>query len=181
MRIGFDLDGIFIGKPPFVPRRIIEWLYKGHNHALSYRFPSKPEQFFRKATHIYFLRPPIQENIAFLRDNTIKDKNKYYLISSRFSFLKPETEIVLKKYKLRDYVDGIYLNSDDKQPHIFKNAMIKKLGIELFIDDDLPLTEFLAKENPQTKFIWLNEYKNAKELRNLFFLTNLHDIVVHII
>ena len=52
MKIGFDLDKIFINTPPFVPISIINKFYKQRdNGILLYRIPTRPEQLFRKATH----------------------------------------------------------------------------------------------------------------------------------
>jgi hypothetical protein len=50
IRIGFDLDGVIVGKPPLVPRDLIEFLTKKPaNASLHFRFPkSCLEQYVRK-------------------------------------------------------------------------------------------------------------------------------------
>lgn len=178
MKIGFDLDGIFIGTPPLVSRKLLERFYKAKtNGRLRYRIPSRPEQLFRKATHLPFLRPPIKENIAFLR-SIAKKKHKLYLISSRYKFLEKETTNFLKKQGLDKLFDGIYLNYNNEQAHIFKNNVIKKLQLDMHIDDDTALLNFVAKENPKTKFFLLNnEEDNPKLATNIFPITKLSDIV----
>lgn len=155
MNIGFDLDRIFINTPPFVPGEIITKFYKKKdNGVLLYRIPSKPEQLFRRATHIPLFRPPIEENLAFL--NSIPKKNhKLYLISSRYKFLEGVTNDLIKKYGLDKIFDELYFNYENKQPHIFKNEILKKLKLDIFIDDDLSLLQYVAKDNPKTKFYWL--------------------------
>ena len=98
MKIGFDLDKIFIVYPPLIPDRLIDRLYrKKTSGKLLYRIPSRPEQAVRRLSHISFFRPPIQKNITFLKSLTAKN-HELYLISSRFQFLESATTALLRKY-----------------------------------------------------------------------------------
>lgn len=177
MNIGFDLDGIFINTPPFVPKEIIEKLYKKKdNGVLLYKIPSIPEQIFRKATHLPIFRPPIEDNLKFLKGISKKD-HKLYLISSRFKFLEKETKQLVRKYDLDKVFDGIYFNFDNKQPHVFKDEVIKKLKLDTHIDDDLSLLKFVAKHNPKTKFLWLNDKLGKEPIsKNVFPIAELKEI-----
>ncbi len=177
MNIGFDLDGIFINTPPLVPKEIIEKLYKKKdNGVLLYKIPSVPEQLFRKATHLPIFRPPIEENLRFLKSISKKD-NKLYLISSRFKFLEKETNQLVKRYGLDTIFDGIYFNFDNKQPHVFKDEIIKKLKLDVHIDDDLSLIKFVAQHNPKIKFLWLNNKLNKDFIAaNVFPISELKEI-----
>lgn len=174
MNLGFDLDKIFIDYPPFVPQRLIDRLYKQKaDSVLWYRIPSKTEQFFRLITHYPPFRPPILENIRFMKKLSRDKKHKYYLVSSRFSFLRPITETLLKKYGLYSLFDDAFFNYGDKQPHLFKADIIKKLNIHRYVDDDLPLLQFIAEKNPKTKFFWLNRKRQEVLEKNLISITHL--------
>jgi len=178
MNIGFDLDKIFIDYPPLIPEALINRLYKQeYNGILLYRFPSKPEQIIRVISHHPFLRPPILENIEFVKKLAKNKKNKYYLVSSRFSFLKYRTELIVKKYNLEKIFDAMIFNFNDKQPHLFKNEAIKELKVDRYVDDDLPLLEFIAKDNKSTKFFWLNKNQSKQLYKNLFAIKNLSEMV----
>lgn len=178
MRIGFDLDGIFIDTPPFVPKKVIEWLYRERaNHVLSYRMPSKFERLIRKLSHHSVFRPHIEKNIRFVKQRTVKNAHSYYLISGRFGFLKNQTDRVLAKYGLAVPFDKIYLNESSKQPHLFKRAVLRRLRIDRYVDDDLPLLMFLARKQPNVTFFWLNKKLRRKLRTNLFALTSLADVV----
>jgi len=178
MNIGFDLDKIFINYPPFVPAKLIDRLYKQKsNGVLMYRLPSKPEQLIRVISHHHLLRPRITKNIQFVKSLAKNKKHNYYLISSRFSFLKERTELIVKKYSLEKIFDAMIFNFNDKQPHLFKNQAIKELKVDRYVDDDLPLLEFIAKNNQNAKFFWLNK-KHTKPLgKNLFAIKNLSEIM----
>lgn len=178
MNLGFDLDKIFIDYPPFVPTGFINRLYKQNsNGVLWYRIPSKTEQFFRLITHYPPFRPPILENIRFIKKLSRDKKHKYYLISSRFSFLRATTEALLKKYGLYSLFDDEFFNYEDKQPHLFKAEIIKKLNIQRYVDDDLPLLRFIAKRVPKSKFFWLNRKRQEAFEKNLISITHLSQIL----
>lgn len=146
IRIAFDLDGVIIDKPPLVPKEWLEWLFRGGKRdGLHYRFPkSKLEQRIRKLSHFYLLRPPIKKNIEFIKELAKNPKYELYIISARYSFLEKETEKWLRKRMIKDLFKGIFINLEDKQPHLFKERKLKEIGAEIFVDDDCELTDYLA-------------------------------------
>ena len=176
MKIGFDLDRIFINYPPFIPSKLIDKRYKlKENGELIYRFPKKPEQWIRIALHFHPFRPLIKENVEVLKKLDHKH-NSLYLISSRFGFLEKRTESVMKRYGLEQYFDAVYFNFTDKQPHLFKNELLKELKLDIYVDDDLSLLKFVAKDNKKTKLFWLN-YSFSEQLNdNLFAIKSLTEL-----
>ncbi len=177
MNIGFDFDKIFINYPFFVPGFVIDKFYKKNiNGQLLYRIPSKPEQLFRLLLHHPLFRQPIKENVDFLKKLASKNTNSYYLISSRFSFLKKTTEKLVHKFGIDKIFKGLYFNFSDEQPHLFKNQTIQKLKIDLYLDDDLPLLNFLAGKNPKTKFFWLNKKESKPLGKNLFSVKSIAEM-----
>lgn len=162
MKIGFDLDGIFIAGPPFIPKRLIEWLYRGpQNHEPKYRFPTtKIEQRIRKLSHFSLFRPKISNNVDFLNEFSSTSKDQIFLVSSRYQFLEHSTMKILEKYNLKKKFVKIYLNTKNEQPHLFKRRMIKKLKIDIFIDDDFKLLQYLESRCPDTKLFCYNLYQD---------------------
>ncbi|HEX8965007.1 MAG TPA: hypothetical protein VF820_01075 [Patescibacteria group bacterium] len=178
MNLGFDLDGIFVDKPPFMPKWLIEKLYKAKDTTvLEYRIPGNFEQKIRKISHISILRPAIKNNIVLLAELAKNKNNNLFLVSSRFNFLRNATEHIEEKYNFSTIFKKMVFNAKNEQPHIFKNRLIKELHIDRFVDDDLSLLFFLAKENPQTKFYWLNNKETKSLSQNLFAITNLLSII----
>lgn len=177
MNVGFDLDKIFINYPPFVPVKIIEWFYKGKpNGSLKYRIPGRAEQLLRLLMHYPLFRMPIEENIEFMKKIASENMHTYYLISSRFGFLKKTTEKLVHKYGIDKIFKSLHFNFSNSQPHIFKNEIIKKLNVDLYVDDDLQLLEYLVDKNPKTKFFWLNKKISKKINNNLYAITNLREM-----
>jgi hypothetical protein len=178
MNVGFDLDKIFINTPPFIPSKIIDFFYKEKvDHKLRYRIPSRPEQILRIISHYPLFRQPIVENVNFIKNLASANKNKYYLISSRFGFLK-RTENLIKKYSFDKIFNAMYFNYNNKQPHEFKNEILKKLKLDMYADDDLQLLEYLTDKNPKTKFFWLNGKVSKPLKKNLFAIKYLSEMLV---
>lgn len=177
MRVGFDLDHIFINTPSYIPKSFIDRLYrKKTNGELLYRIPSKREQLIRRASHHTFFRPPMKENLAFLQKLAENKKDELYLVSSRYGFLKHATDRVIRKYNLNNLFDKLYFNIDDKQPHLFKTEVLKSLSLDKFVDDDLPLLKYIASRNNKTKLYWLNTKVNKKISPHITAITNLSDM-----
>jgi phosphoglycolate phosphatase-like HAD superfamily hydrolase len=158
LRIVFDLDGIIVDKPPLIPKKVLEWLFRGNvdNH-LHYRFPrSKIEQIIRKLSHFYLFRPPIKENIAFINRLAQKPGYELYIVSGRYSFLKKETANWLGKRGLNSVFKKVYLNKSNDQPHLFKEEVLKDLKADIFVDDDEALCDYLAQKLKATKIFCFN-------------------------
>ncbi|OGE18267.1 hypothetical protein A3F00_01070 [Candidatus Daviesbacteria bacterium RIFCSPHIGHO2_12_FULL_37_11] len=178
MKIGFDLDGIFIDGPPIIPKGIIEWLYRGsQNHDPKYRFPTtKFEQTIRKWSHSPIFRPEISRNVEFIKQLS-KDKGlKIYLISSRYKFLENETMIILKKYGLENSFSKIFLNAKNEQPHLFKKNVLSNLKLDIFVEDDLIILKFLKNYYPKTTLLWYNPKRGIRLSEGIFHIKDLKDI-----
>jgi len=187
-KIGFDFDKVFVSYPPVIPDILIDYLYKGNIvlkkgndfNNLKYRMPGFLEQQLRIFSHNHIFRPPLKNNIKALRKLRKNSDHKLYLISSRFGFLKDQTNAWLDRQKLRKDFDGIHFNFENKQPHIFKENVIKKLQITHYVDDDLDLLVYLSKKMPENNFFWITDKKNhsyknpkkniiiIKSIKNLF-------------
>lgn len=183
MNIGFDFDKVFINYPPFIPNTLVDLLYKGiHKNKknierdLEYRFPGLLEQKIRIASHHKTFRKPIVQNIKSLERLHKNEKAKLFLVSSRYGFLKKATESILDIYKLRSSFNEITFNYKNEQPHKFKARMIRKLKIDMYIDDDLDLTLFLSATFPSLKIFWITNTMPKIELpKNITRIKNLKE------
>ncbi len=177
MNVGFDLDKVFIAYPFFLPDFVVDKTYKIiFNNSIIYRIPSKPEQFLRLLLHYPLFRQPINKNIEFVKNISKKNTDNYFLITGRFGFLKKRTDEIIQKNGLDKIFKKIFINSNNEQPHIFKSNLMKQLRIDRYVDDDLYLLKYAAKENPKTKFFWLNN-KTSKALdKNLFAIKNISEM-----
>lgn len=161
-KIGFDFDRVLIDYPPVVPYSVVTFFYryglipvKRNSHKLVYRVPGPFERQVRLLTHFPIFRAPIVENIATLRKLYRQKNTQLYLVSGRFGFLEARTNELLKAYGLRKYFKKTFFNFQNMQPHEFKLEMIRKLGINIFIDDDIEILSYLSKKAPNLDYFWI--------------------------
>ena len=84
----------------------------------------------------------------------------------------------MKKHSFDKIFSGRYFNFDNKQPHLFKAEVLKKLKIDIYVDDDLHLLKYVAKENPKTMFYWLTPVETNEKLpKNIKPVHRLPDIL----
>jgi hypothetical protein len=161
IKVGFDLDGVIIGKPFFIPQFLMERLVRSKkDHELIYRYPkTKFEQWIRVVSHYPVFRPPIRENIELIKELSGSNKYKLYVVSSRYGFLDKRTKEWFKFYKLGRFFKSIYINTKNEQPHIFKERMISKLHLNTFIDDDKPLLNYLKKTIKNIDLLYITEHR----------------------
>lgn len=158
------MDGVIVGKPFFVPKRLLEWLVRGHsNSQKKYRFPNlKAEIWLRKTSHHWLFRPPLKKNLAIIKKLSRKKDFELYIVSSRYSFLKKRTEQWFKKHKIEKIIKEAYLNFKDEQPHLFKEKIVKNLSLDYFFDDDPIVINHLQKTIEKTKFHLIEKDGQAK-------------------
>lgn len=153
IKIGFDLDGVIIDKPLLIPKKLIELLFRGYqNEKLHYRYPRfKLEILIRQLSHFYLFRPAIKKNIAIIKELAQEKNYELYLISSRYSFLAKQTKIWLGREGLNHVFKKIYLNLQNRQPHLFKEEVVKSIHLDIFLDDDNLIVDYLSGKIDKTK------------------------------
>lgn len=176
IKIAFDLDGVVIDKPPFVPKKLLEWLFRGGKKDIfSCRYPDhKLDQTLRKFSHFYLFRPPLKKNLSFLKKMAENPGNELYIISSRYSFLMKETKSWFKKRKIDGLFKKVFLNEKNLSPHLFKESILRELRPDIFIDDDVLLIQYLQNKQLPIKFFCYSTIKaNNKGIK---FIKNLKEI-----
>ena len=158
LKVGFDMDGVILYNPIRFVRPIAK-LFKPFKSALlkqkkeSFYFPkSKIEQFLFRLLH----------KTSFIPNSALKDikklvrakKIKAYIITGRYSFLTKDYETWLKKIKAETIFDKCYQNKEDLQPNEFKEKMIKKLNLDVYVEDNWDIIQKLNHHTP-AKIFWL--------------------------
>lgn len=179
IKIAFDLDGIIIDKPPLIPKKLLERLFKGKgNGKLHYRFPhSKLEQKIRKLSHFYLFRPPIRKNIEFIKKLANDNNYELFVVSGRYSFIKDETKVWFEKRGLENVFKNIFLNSSDKQPHLFKEEKLREIDADIFVDDDCLIITYLLDKIKGLKIFCYSQDNADFSDKGVNFVKNLNEII----
>ncbi len=153
LKVGFDLDGVIVDKPFFMPKSVIEWLYRTHNgNHKKYRVPTwQLEILIRKLSHHWLLRLPLRKNLKKIKKIFKQTDFEIYFISGRFNFLNNRTKNWFKRYFPEFPLNRVFINKNNEQPHLFKEKTLKKLNIDHFYDDSLITTDYLEQKLQQTK------------------------------
>jgi len=171
LKVGFDLDGVILYNPARIARPIIaqiKHLLFGKKRDLKFYHPkTEVEKWFWWLFHksSIYIAPGLDEVKKLVKTKKIKA----YLITSRYSFLKNDLKKWLKKTKIDQYFDGIYYNKNDEEPHLFKERMINKLKLDVFVEDNWDIVKYLnLKFKIQPRF---NRGQNLK----LLWIYNIFD------
>lgn len=158
-RVGFDLDGVLLYNPIRIARPIISIIKKIFikNNRLRFYYPRSDWekqlwQLFHKSS--IFVAPGLDEIKSLIKDKKIKA----YIITARYSFLKHDLDKWLKKMKVNRYFSGIYYNQKDEQPHLFKERVIKKLNLDIFVEDNWDIVNHLNNQQSTInycKIFWI--------------------------
>lgn len=166
LRIGFDLDGVLVDKPPLIPRWFLGWLFKGSCRRLNYHCP--PPGWNRKLriwSHQPWLRPPLKVNIAYVQKLAKQQNTKLFLISSRYSFLAKPTNKLLTRRGLGEVFDRVILNRKNEPPHLFKRRALEKLALNYYFEDDPEMVGYLQKNLPRLKVCLVSRKKSCEACR----------------
>lgn len=155
LRIGFDMDGVLLYNPARIVRPIIACVKRVflHKKKLKFYYPkTNHEKIFWRLFHksSIFNAPGLTEITRLVNEGKIEA----YLITARYNFLGSSVEKWIKKNKLEKTFKGVFYNSKDEQPHEFKERLIKKLGLDVYIEDNFDIVNHLAKTT-QAKIVWI--------------------------
>jgi hypothetical protein len=163
LKVGFDLDGVILYNPARVVRPLIA-AYKRHilrqTPRTKFRIPKHQWErtvlaFLHKSS--LFLAPGIED----IRQLVKEGKIEAYLITARFSFLKPDFDKWLHKMKAQEIFKAIHLNENDEQPHLYKAKLVNQYDLDVFVDDNWDIVNHL--------------HKNAAGKRTIYWIYNLLD------
>ena len=137
LKVGFDLDGVLLYNPARIVRPIIATIKKVvvKNRQIKFYYPKTSAEkyiwtIFHKSS--LFIAPGFDEIISMVKNKRISA----YIVTSRYSFLKNDLNHWLQKLEIDNLFDGIHCNENDEQPHIFKEKILKKLNLDIFVEDN---------------------------------------------
>lgn len=162
LKVGLDFDGVVAYNPFRVIRAPIAFVKKhilGVN-SLCFWYPKKPwQQIFWIILHESSVFPA--KGTGLLRQLVKKDKVEAHLVTARYSFLDDHLYNWLDRSRLRKYFKTININKNDEQPHLFKEKVIKKLSLDIFVEDNWDIVKYLSVKRQaesgklNTKIFWI--------------------------
>lgn len=155
IRIGLDFDGVVAYNPFRIIRAPVAFIkrYIFGVKKLSFYTPrSHWERIFWIIVHESSMFPAI--GVDTVRRACKKKNVEFYLVTARFHFLQPSLYRWLRRNNLCDVFHAIHINQEDKQPHLHKLAVINKLHLDYFVEDNWDIVQFLRGKT-KTKIFWV--------------------------
>lgn len=157
LKIGFDLDGVILYNPMRIFRPFASFLrpYIFHRKNRKFYFPkTRLEKFIWRLLHhsSLWIAPGVEDILNLSK----KGKIEAYIITARYSFLKDDFTNWIKKIDPYQYLNASIYNKNDEQPHLFKEKIIDKLNLDVFVEDNWGIVNYLSKKKPEkTKIYWI--------------------------
>ncbi len=160
LKVGFDLDGVILYNPVRIFRPF----------ARNFLKPVKVAVFHQEKSLFYVPKSNLEKLLwrmihwtSFKTNNGIEDlrklaknrKIKFYLITSRYDFLAEDYFQWLKKIDAKKIFIQCFYNKKNLQPNEFKEMMIKKLGLDIYVEDNFDIIEKL-NHHTKAKILWLS-------------------------
>ncbi len=160
LRVGFDLDGVILYNPARVIRPIVVFfkrlfLKKEKNQ---FHYPKTPFQKF--IWHLLHKSSFISaDGVDDVKRLVREGKIEAYIVSARYDFLKKDFARWIQKIGASDFCKDCFYNNSDEQPYVFKEKMIKKLSLDIFVEDNWDVVKYLAVSNSiksrHVKIYWI--------------------------
>ena len=159
LKVGFDLDGVILYNPVRIFRIFAKKFLKPlkasflHQKKESFYLPASDfEQFLWKILHKTSFR--IDKDLGDLKKLVKSKKIKAYLITGRYSFLSEDYFNWLKKIGAKKIFSQCHYNKNNFQPDDFKEKMIKKLKLDVYVEDNYDVIQKL-NDHTEAKIFWL--------------------------
>lgn len=174
LRVGFDLDGVLLYNPARIARPFIVFIKKIFLKKEVNKF-HYPETKIQKLIWLMFHKVVFGPALGYedLKQLLKTKKIKAYIITGRNESLKNDFNQWIKKLNAKKYFSGCYFNDKNEQPFLFKEKMIKKLKLNLYIEDNWDIVNYLNRQSfsksQQLEIFWIyNILDLTKKFPNKF-------------
>lgn len=154
------MDGVILYNPFRIARAPIDFLDKilSRKKELNFYYPhTHLAQMLWRWAHLSSLF--VAPGYSHVKQLINKKIFEGYIVTARYNFLKDDFEKWLIKLGARDQMEACYHNENDDQPHLYKERMINKLGIDIFIEDNWDIVNYLnkrfEKSRKKPKIFWI--------------------------
>ncbi len=160
LRVGFDLDGVLLYNPARIIRPIMSFIkrYVLKRDLNKFYYPkNKIEKLIWWFLHKSSLWPSsgIKELIMLVKQKKINA----YVVSARYELLEKDFTRWISVIDPDKVFSGYFYNNKNDQPQLFKEKMIKKLNLNIFVEDNWDIVKHINQKlnikNKKVKVLWI--------------------------
>ncbi len=189
LKVGFDLDGVILYNPARIIRPLISALKQKeiaiHRKELEFYVPQKRWEeiiweLFHKSS--IFLAPGFKQ-IKQMRDNGLIEP---YLVTGRYAHLEADFRHWKKRMNADQIFEQAVMNQQDEQPHLFKEKMIRQFKLDIFIEDNWDIVNYLdqtfntAEDEDNKQIYWVSNFIDAQKIDYRHKFRNLKQVIAHL-
>lgn len=160
LKVGFDLDGVILYNPLRTLRPVAEvlkpFIFLQKNPDSFYLPKTGLEKIVWRLLHKTSYKKA--EGLSQLRKLVKKGRVEAYLITGRYSILEEDFKNWLKKLSAEKIFTDCFFNKNDYQPNFFKETVIKRLGLDIFVEDNWGIIKRLNSVSGKTKIFWITNF-----------------------
>ncbi len=189
LKVGFDLDGVLLYNPARIIRPLISTLKQNeigiHRKELEFYVPQKRWEeimweLFHKSS--IFLAPGFKQ-IEQMKDEGLIEP---YLVTGRYAHLQSDFEHWKNKMKADQIFKQTVMNSQDEQPHLFKERMLRQFELDVFIEDNWDIVNYLDqtfnknRDQEEKQIYWVSNFIDAKKIDYRHKFSNLKQVLTRL-
>lgn len=162
IKIGLDFDGVVAYNPFRLIRAPIKWFKREMLgiRKLTFFVPKNNwERLMWTIIHESSIFPA--KGVDLLKELAEDPNIEFHLITARFGFLKNNLYHWLESNDLKKIFRTINVNDKLEQPHVYKLKMVEQLKLDVFVEDNLDIVEYLNGKS-KTKIYWIYNFMDAK-------------------
>lgn len=176
LKVGFDLDGVILYNPVRVLRPFSALASKilFNKKNTSFFIPQSP--FAKFAWYLLHKSSFIPaRGLKDLKNLVKQGKIEAHLITGRYSSLSHDFENWMKSLDASSIFTTQSHNTKNEQPHIFKQNMIKKLGLDIFVEDNWDIVRELRDVSGSKLPFGSAQGMQSTGKARIFWITNFLD------
>ena len=156
--VGFDFDGVIMYNPARIIRPFMAFLklkkVVKRKHLQFYQPHGPIMRWLWWLAHQSSFMPA--RGLDRIKELSLSKKIDAYVITGRNTQLKPDLMNKLAQLDAQHMFLKCYITHTDEQPHEFKEKMIKKLKLKVYIEDNWDIVQYLdATCGDQCEILWV--------------------------
>lgn len=155
IKVGVDFDGVLAYNPLRVARAPAVLLKKilGINGGRKFYVPkTRIEKILFWLPHELSFFPALGTSL--LKDLVEGGEIEAHIISGRYGYLRPSLDRWIRSKKIEHIFSSVHTNLNNEQPHLYKERVITKLGLDYYIEDNYDIVEHLNKR-VKSRILWI--------------------------
>jgi hypothetical protein len=160
--VGFDFDGVVIYNPLHIARAPIAWFkrqFLGLNKTSFYKPQHRWQYLVWKILFLFSF--PATDGLREIEKLKNEGKITPMLLTGRFDLSRKKVQQILTRAGFPHLFSEIITNSENEQPHIFKERVIAEKKMDIYVEDNIDIVIYLTTTTP-CRIFWIYNFVDRR-------------------